>query len=151
MKLLTSTTLLFTLLVIGFSGGVSGQDVPDFEETKRLAEQGRASAQSTLGVMYSTGTGVPQNYSEAVRWYQLAAEQGMSMSQTSLGVVYFRGQGVPQNDVRAYMWHSVAAAQGNEIARDFIDTAADQLTPDQLARGQDMATRCFEPDYQDCE
>ena len=39
MKPLLNTTLLF-LLVIGFSGVVSGQDTLDFEETKRLAEQG---------------------------------------------------------------------------------------------------------------
>ncbi len=151
MKLLTSTTLLFTLLVIGFSGGVSGQDVPDFEETKRLAEQGRASAQSTLGVMYSTGTGVPQNYSEAVRWYRLAAEEGNALAQSNLGGMYDNGEGVPQNNVRAYIWYSVAAAQGQENARANRDTIAAELTPDQLARGQDMATRCFESDYQDCE
>jgi hypothetical protein len=35
MKPLLNTTLLF-LLVIGFSGGVSGQDAPEFEETKQL-------------------------------------------------------------------------------------------------------------------
>ena len=57
----------------------------------------------------------------------------------------------PQNNVRAYIWYSVAAAQGNEIARTNRDTVADRLTPEQLARGQDMATRCFESDYQDCE
>ena len=28
---------------------------------------------------------------------------------------------------------------------------SDMLTPEQLARGQDMATRCFESDFQDCE
>ena len=61
------------------------------------------------------------------------------------------GDGVPQNNVRAYAWWSVAAAQGNEEARGNRDTMAVMLTPDQLARGQDMATRCFESDYQDCE
>ena len=57
----------------------------------------------------------------------------------------------PQNNARAYMWWSVAAAQGNENARANRDRIADELTPDQLARGQDIATRCFESDYQDCE
>ena len=33
---LLNTTLLALLLVIGFSGGVSGQDAPEFEETKQL-------------------------------------------------------------------------------------------------------------------
>jgi len=49
------------------------------------------------------------------------------------------------------MWWSVAAEQGNESARGNRDIVADRLVPDQLARGQDMATRCFESDYQDCE
>ena len=147
MKPLLNTTLLF-LLVMGFSAVVSGQD---FEETKRLAEQGLAFAQSNLGFMYDNGEGVPENDAEAVRWYQLAAEQGNESAQYNLGVMYDNGEGVSQNNVRAYVWWSVAAAQGYEDARTNRDIMADRLTPEQLARGQDMATRCFESDYQDCE
>jgi len=40
---------------------------PDFEETKTLAEQGLATAQYNLGVMYYFGLGVPQNDTEAAR------------------------------------------------------------------------------------
>ena len=61
------------------------------------------------------------------------------------------GDGVPQNNVRAYAWWSVAAAQGNEDARGNRELMADRLSSEQLARGQDMATRCFESDFQDCE
>ena len=61
MKNLTNTTLLFLLLVIGFSGSVSGQNAPDFEETKRLAEQGYATGQYNLGVMYERDQAVQQN------------------------------------------------------------------------------------------
>jgi len=103
MKPLLNTIFLF-LLVIGFSGGASGQD---FEETKRLAEQGNASAQSDLGFMYDNGLGVPEDDAEAVRWFRLAAEQGYATAQSSLGVMYFYGDGVPQNNLRAYMWVSV--------------------------------------------
>ena len=151
MKPLLNTTLLFLLLVIGFSGVVSGQDEADFYETKRLAERGLAFAQVNLGLMYDNGEGVPENDAEAVRWYRLAAEQGNALAQTNLGLMYATGEGVPQNNARAYMWWSVAAAQGNESARGNRDIVADRLAPDQLARGQDMATRCFESDYQDCE
>jgi TPR repeat protein len=187
MKPLLTSTALF-LLVIGFSGVVSGQDtLVDFEETKRLAERGFAASQTLLGVMYYLGEGVPENKAEAARWYRLAAEQGdvnaqyelgtmylngegvpendaeaarwwllaakqgHANGQYNLGVMYFDGEGVPQNNVRAYMWWSVAAAQGNESARTNRDITFERLTPDQLARGQDMATRCFESDYQDCE
>ena len=187
MKPLLNTTLLFLLLVIGFSGVVSGQDEADFYETKRLAERGLAFAQVNLGLMYDLGVGVPENKAEAARWYRLAAEQGYAsgqynlglmydlgegvpgndaeavrwyglaaeqgnaLAQTNLGLMYANGEGVPQTNAIAYMWWSVAAAQGNESARGNRDIVADRLAPDQLARGQDMATRCFESDYQDCE
>jgi hypothetical protein len=68
---------------------------------------------------------------------------------------YYAGLGVPQNYLRAYVWLSLAVAQGlpNQVRNgDLIsrrDEVADLLTPEQLARGQDMATRCFESDYQD--
>ena len=71
--------------------------------------------------------------------------------QFNLGLMYANGEGVPQNNLRAYIWLSVAAAQGDENARTNRDIVADRLTPEQLALGQDMATRCFESDYQDCE
>ena len=151
MKPLLNTTLLFLLLVIGFSGVVSGQDEADFYETKRLAERGLAFAQVNLGLMYDLGVGVPENKAEAARWYRLAAEQGNALAQTNLGLMYANGEGIPQNNARAYMWWSVAAEQGNESARGNRDIVADRLVPDQLARGQNMATRCSESDYQDCE
>ena len=31
------------------------------------------------------------------------------------------------------------------------DVVAQRLTPDQLARGQDIAARCFESGYKDCD
>ena len=80
MKFPASTTLLF-LLVIGFSGGASGQD---FEETKRLAEQGEANAQYNLGSMYRTGDGVPENVAEALKFYRLSAEQGYASAHTAI-------------------------------------------------------------------
>ena len=131
-----------------FSGSVSGQD---FEETKRLAEQGDPIAQRNLGLLYEAGEGVLENDAEALRWYMLAAVQGRASAQYNLGIMYDNGEGVPQNNLRAYMWWSVAAAQGIEDAREGRDIIADELTPEQLARGQDMAARCFESDFQDCE
>ena len=87
-------------------------------------------------------------YPYLVAWL-LAAEQGHALAQNNLGVMYSTGTGVPENNVRAYVWFSVATAQGD--AREGRDIVAERLTPEQLARGQDMATRCFESDYQDCE
>ncbi len=40
---------------------------------KKSADQGFASAQNNLGVLYNNGKGVPQSYSEAYFWQNLAA------------------------------------------------------------------------------
>ena len=72
MKLLISA--FFTLLLTGLAGSSHGQD---FEEIKRLAGQGVAEAQNSLGVMYDNGRGVPESDAEAVKWFRLAAEQGI--------------------------------------------------------------------------
>ena len=45
-------------------------------ELVKSAKQGDAEAQYNLGVMYSTGQGVPQDDHLAVMWYRAAAEQG---------------------------------------------------------------------------
>ena len=36
------------------------------------------------------------NYSEAIKWYRLAAEQGDANAQFSLGGMYLNGEGVPR-------------------------------------------------------
>lgn len=116
-----------------------------------LAEQGNANAQYNLGVMYLVGQGVPENNTEAMRWYRLAAEQGYDRPQFNLGRMYDEGQGVPQNAVRAYVWVSVAVALGLEDVRSALNRVRNILTPAQLAQAQELATRCFESDFQDCE
>ena len=54
----------------------SGDFATALREWKPLAEQGIADAQFKLGLMYSLGRSVPQDYKTAVKWYRLAAEQG---------------------------------------------------------------------------
>ena len=58
-------------------------------------------AQHDLGSLYAKGNGVPQNYTEAARWYRLAADQGHAMGQHNLGVMYDHGTGVPQDYTEA--------------------------------------------------
>jgi TPR repeat protein len=131
--------------------GVPENDVEAVRWYRLAAEQGHAFAQHNLGLMYADGEGVPENDVEAVKWYRLAAEQGHAFAQNNLGLMYGNGRGVPENDVEAYVWFSVAAAQGHENARGNRDIVSERLTPDQRARGQEIAAKCFESDYQDCE
>ena len=50
-----------------------------------LADQGDASAQNNLSLMYNNGQGVPQDYAAAVSWYRKAAPtRGTPMLSTTL-------------------------------------------------------------------
>ena len=84
--------------------GEVGDLTSDQIDRQRRAEQGDASAQINLGVMYATARGVPQDDAEAVRWFRLAAEQGHATDQYNLGFRYDAGEGVPQDYVSAHMW-----------------------------------------------
>ena len=82
------------------------------------AEQGDASAQFYLAVMYATGEGVPEDDAEADRWYRAAAEQGLAPAQYYLGLMYDIGEGgVPEDDAEAVRWYRAAAEQGNALAQ----------------------------------
>ena len=70
---------------------------PSLADIAKTAEQGSADAQCKLGFAYADGEGVPQNFSEACRWFRLAAQQGQSEAQFSLGVLTNSGQGTAQN------------------------------------------------------
>ena len=142
-------------LVLGvryaFGEGVREDDAEAVKWFRLAAAQGDAAAQYYLGNAYDFGAGVPENDAEAVKWYRLAAAQGDAVAQFTLGAMYADGKGVPRNYVRAYVWFSVAAAQDDANARRFRDIVSERLTPDQLARGQDIAVRCFESGYKGCE
>jgi len=60
----------------GFDAYKLGDYKTAFEKFMPLAEQGDATAQSNLGLMYFKGTGVPQNYIEAHKWYNIAGANG---------------------------------------------------------------------------
>ncbi|MGH7396516.1 MAG: tetratricopeptide repeat protein, partial [Candidatus Rokuibacteriota bacterium] len=109
---------------------------------RQAAEQGFAPAQYQLGLRYANGDGVDRDYAEAVTWYRRAAEQGVAFAQFNLGVRYANGQGVARDPVQAYQWFGVAAqgllGKEADIARLARDSIKATLSPEQLARGEEM-------------
>lgn len=115
-------TLLFSLsmAVPAYSGQFEdavaayerGNYATAFRLMKPFAEKGDAKSQHNLGVMYDYGRGVPQDNTEALKWYRKAAEQGLPDAQYNLGLMYEKGQGVPQNHTEAGKWYRRAADQG---------------------------------------
>jgi TPR repeat protein len=110
--------------------GIAAYQRGDFAAALRLfqplAEQGDASAQSNLGVMYEQGRGVAQNYREAMRLFRLAAMQGDASAQSNLGVMYYTGQGIAQDFREAMRWYRLGAGQGNAEAQFNLGVMYDQ-------------------------
>jgi S1-C subfamily serine protease len=78
---------------------------------RTAAQQGDASCQNLMGVLYSRGRGVPKNEAEAADWFRKAAEQGHPQACFNLGRAYQFGHGVKASDEEALKWYGKAAAQ----------------------------------------
>jgi TPR repeat protein len=93
----------------------------DYESALRLAlplaAEGDARAQSTVGLVYYRGRGVPQDYNEAAKWFRRAADQRDAVAQLYLGLMHSQGLGVPQDYAEAVRWYRLAADQGNPEAQ----------------------------------
>ena len=125
-------------------GGVVLQDYSEAAKWyRRAAEQDNAFAQSALGLMHATATGVTKDNAEAEKWLRKAAEQGEISAQCILGAIYVEGNGVAQDLVQAHRWlnRCAAAAQGKkqEMAAKFRDEIAIQMNPQQIAEAQRLA------------
>ena len=95
----------------------AGATASQFDQALALAQQGNVSAQYNLGVMYTQGQGVAQDYAAAVSWYRKAADQGNAEAQNNLGAMYVNGQGVAKDLAAAISWYRKAADQGNASAQ----------------------------------
>ncbi|MDX1487059.1 MAG: tetratricopeptide repeat protein, partial [Acidiferrobacterales bacterium] len=87
------------------------------ELLRLLAEQGHVDAQFMLGIIYSSGVGLPEDMGRAAHWYRQAAEQGHVDAQYNLGVAYSMGSGVVADSMQAASWYEKAAYQGSTDAQ----------------------------------
>ena len=173
MRKLTATLCLMIAVLLGSVGmsasGDSQKKWADYREDRKgltayrsgdyatalriwkpLAEQGNASAQFGLGVMFYDGIGVPQDYKTALKWYRLAAEQGVASAQTKLGVMYGMGKGYIKDNVYAHMWFNIAASSGDKNASNNRDIVSNRMTPADSSTAQKLARECVRKKYKVC-
>lgn len=99
-----------------------GTDVNRAEAFKWLynaAINGRSSKESEriLAEFFMTGQNAPQNYDEALHWYEKAAERGDIEAQNELGFLYFTGNLVEKDYEKARDWFETAARNGYPLAQ----------------------------------
>lgn len=73
-------------------------------------------SETATGDMYFLGQGVPQDFVEALKWYQLAAKQGYASAQNKIGLLYEHGLGVQRDNTEAAKWYRLAAQQRDASA-----------------------------------
>jgi TPR repeat protein len=66
--------------------------------------------------------GLPQNVSEAAKWYHKSASQGNADAQLSISLMYLNGEGVPVDDAETLKWCRKSAEQGNVQAQGFLNS-----------------------------
>jgi FixJ family two-component response regulator len=85
---------------------------PDAQETPVVADTDLESWYQT-GEKYYFGRGVPKNYTEAIKWFRMAAERDHAEAQYLLGVCYKNGNGVTKDEAEAVKWYRKAAEQNH--------------------------------------
>lgn len=80
---------------------------------REAAESGDVRAQYALGVIYDTGTGVPVDYTEGFRWFEMSAEGGYAPAQAKMGLMLLFGWQERRDVAAAAGWYEKAAAQGH--------------------------------------
>ena len=85
----------------------------------KAAEQGHAKAQSFVGKIYFyfLGEGVPVDYAEAKKWYELSDRQGNALAAMMLGLIYYDGKGVSVDSDKAFQYFKKSADKGNDTAQ----------------------------------
>ncbi len=82
-----------------------------------LADQGDATAQNALGLMYQAGNGLPgPDGKQAAEWFRRSAAQGNTAAALNLGRLYFDGTAIPRDYAAAAEWSRKAAEHGDAVA-----------------------------------
>ncbi len=70
------------------AGAAAGSiDYSNFDQVRKAADRADPRAMYQLAEMYSDGKGVPENFSEAAKWYRRSADAGYPEAHTAMGVI----------------------------------------------------------------
>jgi len=98
-------------------GGVPQDFKEAFRWYLRLARQGDARAQTSVGLMYARGYGVEKSVASAQKWWSYAAAQNEAGAQFNLGMMYSGVEGVAPDYPQAVHWYTQAANRGHVQAQ----------------------------------
>lgn len=122
----------------------------ELRNIQELVRRGDPNGFFHLGLMHYKGWGVPQDYAEALRLFNLAAEKGHPQALIWLGDAYAEGKGVPKDNVEALKFYDLATSQAGQgeielsgVYRDLAEkkkgALASKMTAAEIAEAQKRA------------
>ena len=112
---------LIVLFIFSFVSMTFADD--EIDKVIKKAESGDATAQTSLGFMYSRDDDSFQDYKKAFEWFEKAAMQGDAYGQYGLAMLYDKGNGVPKDSEKAAKWYKKAAVLFEKAAMQGDDKA----------------------------
>ncbi|CAL8124812.1 unnamed protein product [Orchesella dallaii] len=99
--------------------------------TAREKNLGVTQAQFNLGLQFQHGIGVEQDYSEAIKWYEMAANNGDTYAPNSLAIMSIKGIGMWRNEKMAeYWWHQAVHFKDTYAALSLKKYYVEMLEPE---------------------
>lgn len=80
------------------------------------AQAGNANAMFEVGSIYAEGRSVPQDYANAVYWYEQSAAKGSAPAAYFLANMLENGTGIEADKAKALFWYQNGAKAGNRMA-----------------------------------
>ena len=134
-KILLIIIIILNLLLpfysfASFQDGLEAAQNNDFDTAygfwKKSSDLGDPASQFNIGLLYTMGLGVNQNYREAFKWFELSASQGLAEAQYHLGLLYFEGLGVKSSYKDSFYWFKLASDQNLPEAQYYLDDLLQQ-------------------------
>ena len=114
-----------------------------------LAESGDKVAQASLGLLYQTGQGVPQDQLRAVQLFKRSAKQGYPFAFTALANSYYEGLGVQKSSKKALHWF-LLSAEFDPNAAFMVQAIADEIPKAIFDETVSQAIACQASQYSAC-
>lgn len=101
---------------MGYAAFIRNDFVTAIAKWQASAQAGAAASQLEMGTVYRTGKYLPQDYTQARHYFELAAAQDNEDAMTEIALMYWRGNGVPVDFVAANRWYAKAVELGSADA-----------------------------------
>jgi uncharacterized protein len=105
----------------------------------KAAQQKYSPGTCCIGLLSQQGLGVPQDATQAAKWFDEAANMGNAPAMLRLGEMYWKGEGVKLNKISAYEFIAMASTADLPEARREKDRWEKELSPEELKKGQAKA------------